>query len=231
MDATSALAPPDEAVPPVALEFVPVVRRSQQIITALLLLAPFAGVLTAIVWLFGRGVTVLDLGLLVVFYAISGHGLTAGYHRMLAHRGFVATRGTKIGLCVAGSLGFEGAAIGWVANHRRHHAYTDIAGDPHSPHLDRHARWSRTRGALHAHVGWLFGADGTDANRWAADLVADRDLVLISRLFPLFCIVSLGAPALIGWAVISGTAAGAGRRGSSGVASSGSSSCSTPPSP
>lgn len=183
-------------------------KRAQQIVTALLLVGPFVGVVVAVVALFGRTVTLLDVALGVGFYVLSGHGVTAGYHRMAAHRSFVATRWTKIALCLAGSLAFEGGVIPWVANHRRHHAYTDVAGDPHSPHLDVSPSWSRTRGALHAHMGWLLSAAGTDPARWVPDLLADRDLVKISRYFPLLCVVSLGAPTLIGWAV-TGTGAGA----------------------
>jgi stearoyl-CoA desaturase (delta-9 desaturase) len=183
-------------------------RSTQDVITALLLFGPFVGVVIAAVSLFGRGVTVLDLLLGVGFYVIAGHGATAGYHRMTAHRSFVATRSIKILLCLAGSLAFEGGVISWVANHRRHHAYTDSAGDPHSPHVDGHATWSRTRGAVHAHIGWMFSGEDTDVRRWAPDLLADPDLVTINRLFPVMCVVSLGAPTLIGWAV-TGTVSGA----------------------
>lgn len=183
-------------------------RRWQAVVTGLILFGPLAGTVVAIVSLFGHGVDALDLVLGVAFYLVSGHGVTAGYHRLLAHRGYVARRWTRIALCVAGSLAFEGSPISWVALHRRHHAYTDIEGDPHSPHLRTTGRWPRLRGALHAHAGWLFGAPEADVERWAPDLVADRDLVRVSRLFPLFCLVSLAAPALLGWA-ISGTAAGA----------------------
>ena len=182
--------------------------RVGQLITAAILGLPFIGVIVAVVTLFGRGVTVLDLVLGAIFYAIAGHGVTAGFHRMGAHRSFVAKRWTKIVLIVAGSLAFEGGVIGWVANHRRHHAYTDIAGDPHSPYLDDHDTWSRTRGALHAHMGWLLHCEESDPNIWAPDLVADRDLVVISRLFPALCLCSLAAPTLIGWAV-TGSASGA----------------------
>lgn len=180
----------------------------QSLVTALILFGPLAGTVAAAVSLFGHGVDTLDLVLAVAFYAVSGHGVTAGYHRLLAHRGFVARRCTKIALCAAGSLAFEGSVLAWVAHHRRHHAYTDVEGDPHSPHLHGGRRWPRLRGAVHAHAGWLLRAPSTDAERWAPDLVADPDLVLLTRLFPVACVVSLGAPALLGWA-ISGTAAGA----------------------
>jgi stearoyl-CoA desaturase (Delta-9 desaturase) len=182
--------------------------RLQGAITLLILVGPLVGVIAAAISLFGRLPSALDIGLAVAFYAISGHGVTAGYHRLFAHRSFRARRGVKIALALAGSLSFEGAVVSWVANHRRHHAYTDRAGDPHSPYLMGEEPWGRVRGAVHSHVGWLFVGQDTDVKRWAPDLAADPDLVLIDRLFPLLCVVSLGAPTLIGWAV-TGTAAGA----------------------
>jgi len=182
--------------------------RLQGAITLFILFGPLVGVVVAAISLFGGLPTLLDIALAVVFYAISGHGVTAGYHRLFTHRSFSARRGVKIALCIAGSLAFEGAVIGWVANHRRHHAYTDRPGDPHSPYLAGNGPWSRARGGWHSHVGWLLKGQPTEVKRWAPDLLADPDLVVIDRLFPLLCVFSLGAPTLIGWAV-TGTASGA----------------------
>jgi stearoyl-CoA desaturase (Delta-9 desaturase) len=182
--------------------------RLQVAITLLILVGPLVGVIAAAISIFGRLPSALDIGLAVAFYAIAGHGVTAGYHRLFAHRSFRARRGVKIALALAGSLAFEGAVVSWVANHRRHHAYTDRVGDPHSPYLMGEEPWARLRGAVHSHIGWLFVGQPTDVTRWAPDLASDPDLVLIDRLFPLLCVVSLGAPTLIGWAV-TGTAAGA----------------------
>ncbi len=183
-------------------------RTIQGAVTALILFGPLLGTAIAIVSLFGHGVDVLDIVLAVLFYAISGHGVTAGYHRLFAHRGFMARRGTKIALGLAGSLAFEGSLLSWVAQHRQHHAYTDRDGDPHSPYSFDGNSWARLRGAVHAHVGWLFTAAPADAAQWAPDLVADRDLALISRLFPLACVISLAAPTLLAW-LITGTLSGA----------------------
>jgi len=177
-------------------------------VTSLILFGPFAGVVVAAIAFFDRGVTMLDVILAIVFYAVTGHGLSAGFHRLFTHRSFKATRVLKIAFAVAGSMAFEGSLNGWVANHRRHHAYTDRAGDPHSPYEYGVTPWARVRGALHAHSGWLFQAQATDEARWAPDMLRDHDLVVISRLFPLFCVVSLALPAAIGWAV-TGTFAGA----------------------
>lgn len=180
----------------------------QLAVTALILFGPLIGTAAAAASLFGRGVSLLDLALCAGFYALSGHGVTAGYHRLLAHRGFVATRLTKIALCAAGSLAFQGSLVGWVAHHRHHHAFTDIEGDPHSPHLFGEGRFGHLRGLVHAHLGWLFRPPPSDVERWAPDLLADRDLVTLSQLFPLACVVSLGSPTLLGW-LLTGTASGA----------------------
>jgi stearoyl-CoA desaturase (delta-9 desaturase) len=176
-------------------------RKTQQIVTAFLVVAPLFGVMAAAFGVISPRLTLLDVILAVGFYVVSGHGVTAGFHRMLTHRSFKAARWVKITLAVAGSLGMEGSVISWVANHRRHHAYTDKTGDPHSPYEYGDGIGNQIRGAVHAHVGWLFQAQQTEEERWAPDLVKDRDLVTVSRLFPLLGVVSLGLPMLMGWAI------------------------------
>jgi stearoyl-CoA desaturase (delta-9 desaturase) len=140
-----------------------------------------------------------DLALAVVLYLVTGHGVTVGFHRLFTHRSFKAARPLELGLAVAGSLAVQGSLLSWVAIHRRHHAYSDRAGDPHSPHDQRTGPLRRLRGLSHAHVGWLFGADTTAAERFAPDLLRDRGLVLVSRLFPMWAVLSLGVPFAIGW--------------------------------
>ncbi len=47
--------------------------------------------------------------------------------------------------------------ISWVADHRKHHAFSDKEGDPHSPHVGHEGGWKGAlTGLVHAHVGWLF---------------------------------------------------------------------------
>lgn len=173
--------------------------RAGRVITGLIVFGPLAGAVVAAMTLFRRGTSVTDIAIAVTLYVVTGHGLTAGYHRMCTHRAFRARRVTKIALVVAGSLGFEGGPLSWAANHRRHHAYTDVPGDPHSPHLSGRTVGGQLRGALHAHLGWLFRPPPEERQRWIPDLLADRDLLLIDRLFPLFCAASLALPALFGF--------------------------------
>ena len=78
-------------------------------------------------------------------------------------------------LAALGSAAIEGPVISWVADHRKHHAYSDQPGDPHSPHVDHgHGLKGALRGLLHAHVGWLFiHTERGLKTRYAPDLIAD----------------------------------------------------------
>jgi stearoyl-CoA desaturase (delta-9 desaturase) len=183
----------------------PVPSRSSvltgRIITALLVAGPPIALALAIPLFWGSIVHLHDIVLAVVFYLVSGFGVTIGYHRLFTHRSFKPRRALKIALASAGSLAMEGSLIGWVANHRRHHVFSDRPGDPHSPHeYDGKGFAGPLRGFFHAHVGWLFKVNTTSAERFAPDLVRDSDVATISRLFPLFAVFSLAAPFFLGWA-------------------------------
>jgi stearoyl-CoA desaturase (delta-9 desaturase) len=171
----------------------------ERLVTLLFVGAPVAALVYAIVRFWGEGVGLRDIVLAAVLYVVVGFGITVGYHRLLTHRSFTTTRPFKVALAVVGSLGFEGGPIGWVADHRRHHAFTDRPGDPHSPYEYGDGLRARLRGLLHAHVGWLFGTTRTPWSRYARDLLADRDIVVVDRLFPVLCVASLLIPFGIGY--------------------------------
>jgi len=179
----------------------------QHLVTAVLVLGPLAAVACGVPLLWGRVVHLRDLVLAVVLYAVTGHGVTVGFHRMFTHRSFKPSRALKIVLGVFGSMALEGSIISWVANHRRHHMFSDQEGDPHSPHGRGGGLAGQLRGFGHAHVGWLFESDSTSADRFVPDLVRDRDVAVLSRLFPLFALASLAIPFAAGWG-LSGTVAG-----------------------
>jgi len=172
-----------------------------QLVTTLVVFGPLVGVLGMAVGLLGPRATIPDIVLAASLFFLSGHGVSVGFHRLFAHRSFRAARWLKIILAVVGSFAVEGSVNSWVANHRRHHAYTDRPGDPHSPFEYGSSAWALVRGAAHAHVGWLFKPQATEEARWAPDLIRDRDLVLVSRLFPVLGVASFGVPMLIGWAI------------------------------
>lgn len=168
-------------------------------VTAFLIVSPIAAVAVSVPLLWGRAVHLRDLVLAAVLYGITGHGVTVGFHRLFTHRGFTPKRPLKIALAVAGSMAVEGSVVSWVANHRRHHVHSDKPGDPHSPHTNARGHLGPVRGFVHAHVGWLFTSNPASPERYAADLIRDRDVRRIDTLFPVWAIASLALPFAIGW--------------------------------
>ncbi len=151
-----------------------------------------------------------DLLIMAVTYVLTGLGVTVGYHRLFTHRSFKTTRAVRVTLAVLGSMAVEGPVLEWVATHRKHHQFTDVPGDPHSPHLDNAPGWrGALRGLAHAHVGWMFrGQDMANPRRYAKDLLGDRDLPFISRMFPLWVGVGLAIPFGLGVALTGSLAGG-----------------------
>lgn len=143
-----------------------------RVTTAALVTAPLAAIVGIAIW--GLTPQWWDVSLGVVLYFLSIAGISLGFHRMLTHNSFVAKPWLRAMLVGAGCLSMEGAPIGWVALHRRHHQYSDRDGDPHSPHQFGAGAWGVTRGFLHAHVGWLFGGMETQVEKYAPDMLKDR---------------------------------------------------------
>jgi stearoyl-CoA desaturase (Delta-9 desaturase) len=168
---------------------------------------PFAGVLIAIVLLWNKAVDATDLAILGVSYLLTAIGITIGFHRLLTHRAFQTYPWLERTFAVLGSLAVEGSVLDWVADHRKHHAFADIDGDPHSPHV---GHGSGLRGLWHAHTGWLLETQGqADWKRYASELYEDPKMRTIGKRFPLLVLVSLLAPTLAGWALHGFTWSGA----------------------
>lgn len=160
---------------------------------------PLLGLVFAIVQLWGWGVSGRDLIIAGVFYVITGLGITVGYHRLLTHKSFDVPNWVRVGWAIAGSLAVQGSVIDWVATHRRHHAYSDEQGDPHSPHLDAaDGVKGILRGLYHAHLGWMFEPDGTEAETWAPDLLDNDAIVKVNRAFPWLIVATFVLPAIVG---------------------------------
>jgi stearoyl-CoA desaturase (Delta-9 desaturase) len=177
------------------------------LLTAVVAFAPPLVTAVVVVRMIGRPVPWFPIALAAAFLFVVGHGVTIGYHRLFTHRSFEARRPLKISLALLGSMSFQGSLIGWVADHRRHHRFSDRPGDPHSPYVIAGKAAGGWRGLWHAHIGWAFRGDATSRDEYAADLVTDPDLVLVDRLFVPCCLLTLGLPFLIGL-VWSGTLAG-----------------------
>ena len=159
---------------------------------------PFLALLAAVPIAWGWGLAWLDVILAVTFYTVTCLGATVGFHRYFTHGAFKAKRALRIALAVVGTMSVQGPILHWVADHRRHHAFADKEGDPHSPWLFGTSPAALARGFWHAHLGWVLERDLTNQERFAPDLLADRDLRIIHRLFGPLTILTLALPAVLG---------------------------------
>ena len=134
---------------------------------------------------------------LALHWITGGLGICLGFHRLLTHTGFVVPRWLQRGIAVIGTLAGEGGPVLWTANHRRHHAFSDHEGDPHSPH----------DGSWWAHMFWLaYTTHGGDQEaylkRWAPDLAKDRFMMGLEKFFLplhiLFGVMMCGIGYLVG---------------------------------
>jgi stearoyl-CoA desaturase (delta-9 desaturase) len=172
--------------------------RKEQVALALFIAVPFLAVLAAIPVAWGGWLGWSDVAITVFMYWLTGHGVTVGYHRLFTHKSFKPNRVVKNVLAVCGSMAIQGPVVRWVADHRKHHKFSDRDGDPHSPWKYGNDLKALSKGFLHAHLMWLFDTEQTPQRKYAPDLMKDRDLVRISRQFPLWVVVSLALPAVLG---------------------------------
>jgi stearoyl-CoA desaturase (Delta-9 desaturase) len=185
------------------------VTRTQRIVNLVGVFLPIAGLIAAIGMFWNSLVGPETLVLTAVLYIITGLGISVGFHRLLAHRSFEATAPVRATLAVLGSMAMQGPVTKWVANHRKHHAFSDEEGDPHSPHLTRHAGvHGALAGLWHAHVGWILAGERAARERYARDLLADPVIVFVDRTAGLWVMLGLVLPFAAGLA-ISGTLVGA----------------------
>ena len=172
--------------------------KGMRVTIAVFVIVPFLAVLLAIPVAWGGWLSWVDVILAFVFWAITGIGITVGYHRYFTHGGFKVNRFTKIVLAVMGSMALEGSVRQWVADHRKHHKYSDEIGDPHSPWRFGTSKRAVAKGLYYAHVGWLFDEQQSSIDKYAPDIKKDRDLEAVSRWFPAIVVASLLLPALLG---------------------------------
>ncbi len=172
-------------------------------LTGAITVIPFLALILVGIQAWNHSLRWTDLVVFVVMYFGTGFGITVGFHRMLTHRSFEAGPGVRAFWSIMGSMAVEGPAISWVADHRKHHAFTDREGDPHSPHVDHgHGLKGTLKGLFHAHVGWLFiHTQRAAKDRYARDLLDDPIISWVTRTFFLWVVGGLTLPFLMGWAL------------------------------
>lgn len=183
--------------------------RLQRNITLAAVIIPFVAFIVAIVLLWNSLVSWTDLAILAVMYFPTALGITIGYHRLFTHRAFEAKPWVRYTFAVLGSMAVQGSIIDWVADHRKHHAFTDIEGDPHSPHGHGAGIKGTIKGLWYAHMGWLLDTQGQATKRqFAPELLEDPGMRRINKLFLPLVGLGLLIPFVLGY-ILTGTLAGA----------------------
>jgi stearoyl-CoA desaturase (delta-9 desaturase) len=166
--------------------------------TGLITVVPFVG-LGVVVWqAWADFLRWSDVAVFAIVYAFTALGVTVGFHRHFTHRSFATKRWVRGTLAILGSAAIEGPIISWVADHRKHHAFSDREGDPHSPH----GHDGVLRGLFHAHVGWLFiHTERANRERYAPDLMKDPLIRFVDRTFLVWVLAGLAVPFGLGWLI------------------------------
>ncbi len=177
--------------------------RKLAIINILAVTIPFLGLAAAMVLTWGTGFNWTYASIAFGMAFLSAVGVNVGYHRLFTHRAFKAPAPVRYVLAALGSIAVQGPVIRWTAEHRRHHEFSDTEGDPHSPHMGVNGSWgdgflATLRGAYHGHVGWLFAPRTKGLGKYVRDLRRDPMLVLVDRQFPMWVLVGLAVPAVLG---------------------------------
>jgi stearoyl-CoA desaturase (delta-9 desaturase) len=187
----------------------PVGSRADRIANIAVTVIPFLLLGLAVVLAWDRALHWQDLVVFAVLYIPIGFGVTVGFHRLLTHRSFKTSAPVRAAFAILGSAAIEGPVIEWVAYHRKHHAFSDREGDPHSPHVGHGTGWrGAVKGLFYAHLGWVWFSDmPAEEERYAPDLLADPVVRAVDRTFLVWALAGLAVPFGLGVA-LTGTVAG-----------------------
>lgn len=168
-------------------------------LTALtVMLVPLAGFIVAVYLISVGRFSGVDLFLFFIMYFLQMAGITIGFHRYLAHKTFSTSRFFEAILLICGSMAAQGPIMFWVTTHRRHHAYSDKVGDPHSPNLHGNGFLGKLQGLWYAHMPWMLAKDVSMWRFFAPDIIKDRRLFFFHQTYLFWIVLGLVIPAFIG---------------------------------
>jgi stearoyl-CoA desaturase (delta-9 desaturase) len=170
------------------------VRQRINWVTAIfLLLTPVLAVVWGGIHIHVAGVRAVEVGLFALYLAATGLSITAGYHRLFAHRAYECRRFVKLFYLLFGAATFQQSALSWSSDHRRHHQNIDQEGDP----------YNIQRGFFWAHIGWLLVIDHKAPPLTNVDDLAADPLIRWQHRFylPIAITMSFGVPLALGAAI------------------------------
>lgn len=157
-----------------------------------LAICPFIGIIGTCVYVYFYGISFIEPLLLILFWFISGMGITMGYHRLFSHKSFKTNTIIEWILMICGSLALQNTILKWCSDHRKHHNFPEMEKDP----------YSIKKGFWHAHIGWILEKTPVDNNR----IVGVKDLEKKSAVifqnkyyFHIAVLVGFLIPLLIGF--------------------------------
>ncbi len=160
-----------------------------------LLITPIAALILVPLYLWSHSLSTAAWVTFILFLAWNGLGITAGYHRLWAHRTYQATWIVRFFLMIGGTMATQNSVLFWASGHRTHHQHVDdIDKDP----------YSAKRGFWYSHIGWMLRnyPSGTANYKNAPDLLNDPMVMFQhNHYIPLVLLTNIVMPALIGWAV------------------------------
>lgn len=174
--------------------------RFQRIVAFLVMAMPILGTMLALYLGIRNGFGMMEIGCFMFMYLVTMGGMTIGLHRYFAHRTFETGPRMRVLLAITGSMSTQGPLLSWVTIHRKHHAFSDRPGDPHSPHVHESRAFGMLNGLWHAHIGWMFTENSADWS-FSRDLMGDRTLFWVHRTYLYWVALSFLLPALIGGAL------------------------------
>jgi stearoyl-CoA desaturase (delta-9 desaturase) len=165
-------------------------RAGYRVLVVITVFLPILATFFAIWRLWGEMIGATDLALFIGFYVATGMGVSIGYHRMMSHSSFACGPALKSTFLILGTMAGQGRPIEWAAHHRKHHAFSDRKGDPHSP----------VDGFVHAYFGWILRGPAAERERYCKRLLQDRLVVFIDRTAAVWVLLGLAIPfAIAGW--------------------------------
>lgn len=149
-------------------------------------------------WFWTHGLTWFDVALLVAMKFVTGLGITLGLHRLFSHKAFEAVPALRAALGILGAMTAQGQTTMWCSIHRKHHRYSDLPGDPHSPLPIGPGLAGALRGFVHGHVGWIVSGNFCTYVDYVRDLRRDPVVAWVDRWYWLWVPLGWIIPGLIG---------------------------------
>jgi stearoyl-CoA desaturase (Delta-9 desaturase) len=160
--------------------------------------------LGAIVWIATQPTGWVEWSAFALFYVMNILSMSIGYHRFFTHKAFETSTPMRYAIAILAQLGTFGSLRRWVAEHRRHHAHSDRAGDIHSPHFDDSGQQVfGIKGWKYAHLGWVFNNNITAESVYGKGVKDDNAILFVDKYrIPIFFFSVIGLPAI--WALALG---------------------------